>query len=118
MLKYMRGENRKFMNHENQLIKNTFIIALGKLGTQIVSFLLLPLYTEKLVPSEMGIYDFLITLCNFIQPIITLLMEESMFRFFKEKEKGSLCSFSSEKKPRSSNRNKGNRCFVLPQSTS
>jgi len=74
------------MNHEKQLIKNTFIIALGKLGTQIVSFLLLPLYTEKLVPSEMGIYDFLITLCNFIQPIITLLMEESMFRFLIDAE--------------------------------
>ena len=74
------------MNHENQLIKNTFIIALGKLGTQIVSFLLLPLYTEKLVPSEMGIYDFLVTLCNFLQPIITLLMEESMFRFLIDAE--------------------------------
>ena len=69
------------MNQKVELIKNTVIIAIGKLSTQILSFLLLPLYTAQLSPSEYGTYDFLVTLSVFLLPIITLLMEESMFRF-------------------------------------
>ncbi len=69
------------MNQKKQLLKNTAIIAIGKLSTQIVSFLLLPLYTAKLSTEEFGTYDFFVTLSVFLLPIITLLMEESMFRF-------------------------------------
>lgn len=74
------------MNQKTQLLKNTLIIALGKLGTQIVSFLLLPLYTSRLTTSEYGTYDFLVTLSVFLLPIITLLIDESMFRFLIDAE--------------------------------
>lgn len=74
------------MNQKKQLFKNTIIIAIGKLSTQIISFLLLPLYTSKLAPSEYGTYDFLVTLSVFLLPVITLLMEESMFRFLIDAE--------------------------------
>ena len=74
------------MNQKKQLFKNTIIIAIGKLSTQIISFLLLPLYTSKLNPSEYGTYDFLVTLSTFLLPIITMLMEESMFRFLIDTE--------------------------------
>lgn len=69
------------MNQKKQLLINTVIIAIGKLSTQVISFLLLPLYTSKLSPEEYGTYDFLVTLSIFLLPIITMLMEESMFRF-------------------------------------
>ncbi len=69
------------MNHQNQLVKNTIIIAIGKIGTQIISYLLLPLYTAKMSVSEFGTYDFICTVSVFLCPIITMLMEESMFRF-------------------------------------
>lgn len=69
------------MNQKKELMKNTFIIAIGKLSTQVLSYLLLPLYSSKLSPSEYGSYDFICTLSMFLCPIITLLMEESMFRF-------------------------------------
>lgn len=62
-------------------MKNTFIIAIGKFSTQVISYFLLPLYTSVLSTSEYGIYDFLVTACLFLVPFITLLMEESMFRF-------------------------------------
>lgn len=76
------------MNLKKQLIFNTAIIALGKLSTQVISFLLLPLYTAFLTPEEYGIYDFLNVLALFLMPIVTLLMEESMFRFLIDVEKG------------------------------
>ena len=69
------------MNQKKQLMKNTIIIAIGKLSTQIISYVLLPLYTSKLSPAEYGTYDFICTLSLFLCPIITLLMEESMFRY-------------------------------------
>ena len=74
------------MNQKRQLLKNTIIIAIGKLSTQIISFLLLPLYTSKLTTEEFGVYDFLVTLSVFLLPVITLLMEESMFRFLIDAE--------------------------------
>lgn len=74
------------MNQKTQLLKNTVIIAIGKLGTQILSFLLLPLYTAQLSQQEFGTYDFLVTLSVFLGPIITLLIEESMFRFLIDAE--------------------------------
>ena len=74
------------MNQKKQLLKNTIIIAIGRLSTQVISFLLLPLYTSKLSTEQYGIYDFLVTWSIFLLPIITLLMEESMFRFLIDAE--------------------------------
>lgn len=69
------------MNQKKELLKNTFMIAFGKSSTQVISFLLLPLYTSILSTSEYGNYDLLNTLSIFIIPFITLLIEEAMFRF-------------------------------------
>lgn len=74
------------MSHQSQLVKNTVIIAIGKLSTQILSYILLPLYTAKMSTSEYGIFDFICTVSLFLCPIITLLMEESMFRFLIDAE--------------------------------
>lgn len=69
------------MKQEKELIKNTFIIAIGKFSTQIVSFLLVSLYTAKLTTAQYGSYDFVITIITFLMPLVTLTLEESMFRF-------------------------------------
>lgn len=74
------------MSHQSQLVKNTVIIAIGKLSTQILSYLMLPFYTKHVSTSEFGIFDFICTVSLFLCPIITLLMEESMFRFLIDAE--------------------------------
>ena len=80
---------------KRDLFKNTFIIAIGKFSTQVLSYFLLPLYTSILSTSDYGIYDLLVTICIFVIPLITILMEESMFRFLIDeteevgKKKGS-----------------------------
>lgn len=71
---------------KRDLFKNTFIIAIGKFSTQILSYLLLPLYTSILSTSEYGVYDLLVTICIFVIPLITIMMEESMFRFLIDEE--------------------------------
>ena len=69
------------MNQKKDLIKNTIIISIGKFSTKLVTFLLLPLYTSILSTSEYGQFDLLNTISIFLIPIITLQMDEAMFRF-------------------------------------
>lgn len=69
------------MKHKKELIKNTIIIAIGRCSTQVITFLLLPLYTSVLSTKEYGEYDLLNTISIFAIPFITMLMEEAMFRF-------------------------------------
>ena len=71
---------------KKDLFKNTIIIAIGKFSTQVISYLLLPLYTTILTTSEYGTYDLLVTICIFVIPLITIMMEESMFRFLIDEE--------------------------------
>lgn len=84
------------MSRKKELAFNTIIIGIGKFGTQVLSFFLLPLYTSVLSTTEYGTYDLIITISIFLTPIITLLMEESMFRFLidakNESEKGDIIS--------------------------
>ena len=68
------------MKKEKELVKNTFIILFGKLCTQFLSFLLLPLYTSVLEPSEYGVADLITTYVALIIPVITLQLEMALFR--------------------------------------
>ena len=69
------------MNRNKELAKNTIIIALGKICTQFVTFLLLPVYTRFLTTDEYGTIDLVITCTNLISPILSLQLERSVFRF-------------------------------------
>lgn len=69
------------MSKGKQLAKNTLIILLGKICTQFISFLLLPLYTSVLVSSEFGVVDLIITYIGLLVPIVTLQLESALFRY-------------------------------------
>lgn len=72
------------MKPKKELLKNTLIIGIGKFSSQIIMFLMLPLYTSYLTTNEYGTYDTLVAIATFITPFITMLLEESMFRFLIE----------------------------------
>lgn len=69
------------MNKKKNLIKNTAIIFIGKVCTQLMSFLLLPLYTAYLISSEFGIVDLITTYVSLLVPVLSLQIEMSVFRF-------------------------------------
>ena len=69
------------MNKKKELAKNTIIIFLGKVCTQLISFLLLPLYTSYLITEEYGFVDLVTTYVTLIVPIITMELEISVFRY-------------------------------------
>ena len=69
------------MDKNKELAKNTIIIAIGRICTQFVSFLLLPLYTSLLSTDEYGIVDLANTYAQLILPIIILQMDQALLRF-------------------------------------
>lgn len=74
------------MGRIKYLMKNTFLFALGSLGSRIVVFLLVPLYTGVLLPEEYGIVDLLYTVCTILGPLITLNISEAIMRFCLDKD--------------------------------
>lgn len=67
-------------DREKSFIKNTLIITIGKVCTQMLSFFLLPLYTNILTVDEYGIIDLFHTIVNLLLPIITLQIGMAIFR--------------------------------------
>lgn len=68
------------MSREKTLVKNTAIITVGKICTQMISFFLLPLYTALLSTEEYGTVDLLNTLVSLMLPIVTFQIEQAVFR--------------------------------------
>lgn len=68
------------MSREKNLAKNTIIITIGKICTQLITFFLLPLYTGILSTSEYGTVDLLNTLVSLLLPIVTFQVEQAVFR--------------------------------------
>lgn len=77
------------MNSYKKLAANSFIFAAGTLGSKIIAFLLVPLYTYYLSTSEFGTVDITITTANLLIPIISLSMFEAVFRFAMDKKEDS-----------------------------
>ncbi len=69
------------MSKEKQLIKNTIIVSIGKIATQLITFFLLPLYTNMLSTEEYGIVDLLNSIVVFALPLVTLQIEQAVFRY-------------------------------------
>lgn len=63
------------------LLKNTIIFAIGNFGTKMISFFLVPLYTNVLTSSEYGTVDLITTIITVLVPIVTLNISEAIMRF-------------------------------------
>lgn len=70
----------------SKLAKNTAIFAVGSFASKVFSFLIVPLYTYILSTEEYGQIDIFLTTINFLVPLISLQIQESMIRFLLGKE--------------------------------
>ena len=71
----------KNLSREKNLLKNTVIITIGKICTQLITFFLLPVYTALLSTEEYGTVDLLNTLVSLFLPVITFQIEQALFRY-------------------------------------
>ena len=69
------------MSRQGELARNTAILTLGKVCTQCISFLLLPLYTAILDTSAYGTFDLLTTYGTLLLPLVSWQFDQGLFRF-------------------------------------
>lgn len=67
------------------LVKNTIIFAIGNFATKLISFLLVPLYTNVLSTEQFGTVDLLYTICSFLIPLFSFNITEAVLRFSLDK---------------------------------
>ena len=68
-----------------KLFSNTIIFAIGSFSSKILVLLLVKVYTTYLSPEELGINDVITQIANWLLPIVTMTMSESMIRFGLDK---------------------------------
>ncbi len=69
------------------LLKNTIILSIGNFGSKLISFFLVPLYTNVLTTYEYGKIDLITILSTVVVPLITLNIQEAVLRFSMDKDK-------------------------------
>lgn len=76
------------------LFKNIGLLTISQFGTKLLSFLLVPLYTNILNTTEYGTYDLFNTTVNLLIPIVTLNIADSILVFTLDKTKNKTNIFS------------------------
>ncbi|MCT1216011.1 hypothetical protein EFM09_05570 [Latilactobacillus curvatus] len=83
------------MNKYNKLLGNSVVFAIGNLGSKIINFLMVPLYTYALNKREYGSVDLITTTLSMLLPIVSLCVYEAVFRFVMDKSEDKEKVFSS-----------------------
>lgn len=69
------------MGQYKYLAKNIGLLTLSSFATKLLSFFLVPLYTNILTTTEYGTYDLFNTTIGILLPVLTLNIQESVMRF-------------------------------------
>lgn len=76
------------MNNIIRFVKTSGIYFLGNILTKMISFLLIPLYSNKILAEDFGYYDLSISIINLVIPLVFFQVWDGVFRFiFDYKEK-------------------------------
>ena len=73
------------LERNKYLLKNAGIFLIGNIGTKLINFLLVPLYTYALNTYEYGVVDLVGTLGFLLGPILMLNIHEGVLRFCIDK---------------------------------
>ena len=80
----------KQQSRSKKFVKDFGIYAIGNLGSKLITFLMVPLYTyfvEK--PSDYGYFDLCLQVCMLLVPVVTLQLRDGSFRFLLETQDSS-----------------------------
>jgi len=74
-------DSDKTNDNSAKLLKNTSILAIGIICTKILTFVLIPIFTNWLSEEEYGMFDLYNTYVALLIPLSTLACGEAVFRF-------------------------------------
>lgn len=72
-------------NKYKNLFSNTLIFAIGSFSSKILVLILVPIYTYFMTNAELGTNDVIIQIANWLLPVVTLTISESVIRFGLDK---------------------------------
>ena len=73
--------------NKNKFLKNSIIYFFGNVMTKILTFLLIPIYTNYLSTEAYGYYDLTVSIVTLIVPILFFQIWDGMFRFIYDYKK-------------------------------
>lgn len=73
------------MNRSKKLISNSLVFVIGNLGSKLISFIMVPMYTYYLSTSQFGTIDLMMTTINLCLPLVSLSIFDAVFRFAMDK---------------------------------
>ncbi|KAF0339480.1 lipopolysaccharide biosynthesis protein [Pediococcus acidilactici] len=73
------------MNRYKKLFSNSVVFSIGNLGSKMITFFMVPLYTRYLTTGQYGKSDVILTLVDLLTPILTLSVIDAVFRFALDK---------------------------------
>ena len=83
---------------KRRLLKDIFIFTIGNMGSKLILFLLVPLYTNYLTTAEYGISELVFTVSQLLIPLISITVFDAVTRFglmkSEKPENVLLCAFS------------------------
>ena len=68
-----------------QLTKNVILFTIGSIGTKLIAFFMVPLYTNKMSTSEYGTLDLITTVISIAYPVLSFSVDATVFRFCLDK---------------------------------
>lgn len=85
-------DNKQVEQNNKALLNGTIVYAIGNLGTKILTFLIVPLYTYYISTSDMGDYDLLMTSVSLLAPIISLKISDATYNWMiKQTASNEVC---------------------------
>ena len=82
------------MNKYKYLLKNVSLLTISNFGTKILSFILIPIYTNYLSTAEYGTFDVYTTTISLLIPILSLNIIEAVMRFTLDKDSDKTLIFT------------------------
>ena len=73
-------------SRSSKFLKDIGIYAIGNLGSKIITFLMLPLYTHFVATADYGYYNICLTAVLLLLPFTTLQLRDGAFRFLLDTE--------------------------------
>ncbi|MGM9870046.1 MAG: lipopolysaccharide biosynthesis protein [Sodaliphilus sp.] len=74
--------NNKEQRRASSMMKSMGIYAIGNLGSKVITFLMVPLYTHYVEnTADFGYYDICLTVVFLLIPFVTLQLRDGAFRF-------------------------------------
>lgn len=79
------------MTQNKALAKNTIILAIGQFVPKIIAMITLPIITKAFSTEEYGIYDLVISFASLFMPLMTLMIQQAVFRFIIDEKDEQKC---------------------------